>query len=88
MNKLIIIDGYSLLFRAYYATAYKGEDTIMRTSNGTPVNAIFTFANMVLPIVNTLKTGDSICVCLDTGKKTYRHDLLDSYNNFLKLKQF
>ena len=79
MNKLIIIDGYSLLFRAYYATAYKGEDTIMRTSNGTPVNAIFTFANMVLPIVNTLKAGDSICVCLDTGKKTYRHDILDSY---------
>ena len=79
MNKLIIIDGYSLLFRAYYATAYKGEDTIMRTSDGTPINAIFTFANMVLPIVNTLKTGDSICVCLDTGKKTYRHDILDSY---------
>lgn len=79
MNKLIIIDGYSLLFRAYYATAYKGEDTIMRTSDGTPINAIFTFANMVLPIVNTLKQGDSICVCLDTGKKTYRHDILDSY---------
>ena len=79
MNKLIIIDGYSLLFRAYYATAYKGEDTIMRTSDGTPINAIFTFANMVLPIVNSLKNGDSICVCLDTGKKTYRHDILDSY---------
>ena len=79
MNKLIIIDGYSLLFRAYYATAYKGEDSIMRTSDGTPINAIFTFANMVLPIVNSLKNGDSICVCLDTGKKTYRHDILDSY---------
>ena len=79
MNKLIIFDGYSLLFRAYYATAYKGEDSILRTSDGTPVNAILTFANMVLPIVNTLKDGDSICVCLDTGKKTYRHDILDSY---------
>ena len=79
MNKLVIIDGYSLLFRAYFATAYKGEDTILRTSDGTPVNAIYTFANMVLPIVNSLKNGDSICVCLDTGKKTYRHDILDSY---------
>lgn len=79
MNKLIIIDGYSLLFRAYYATAYKGEDSILRTSTGVPVNAILTFANMVLPIVNSLKNGDSICVCLDTGKKTYRHDILDSY---------
>ena len=48
MSKLVIIDGYSLLFRAYYATAYKGEDTILRTSDGTPINAIFTFANMLL----------------------------------------
>lgn len=79
MNKLIIIDGYSLLFRAYYATSYKGEDTILRTSTGIPTNAILTFAKMVLPLVESLKENDSICVCLDTGKKTFRHDILPDY---------
>ena len=47
MSKLIIIDGNSLLFRAYYATAYGGTDSIMRTKEGVPTNAIFAFSNMI-----------------------------------------
>ena len=47
MNKAYIIDGNSLLFRAYYATAYGGND-IMRTKDGTPTNAIFSFSNISL----------------------------------------
>ena len=45
MNKLIIIDGYSLLFRAYYATAYSGN--LMKTSSGIYTNAIYTFIIMI-----------------------------------------
>lgn len=79
MNKLIIIDGYSLFFRAYYATAYKGEDTILRTSNGTPINAIFTLGKMILPLLKSLNNEDAICVALDTGKPTFRHELNKDY---------
>src|SRR5574344_583413 len=79
MKKLIIIDGYSLLFRAYYATAYKGEDTILRTTNGTPINAVFTFGNMLFPILQKLSKEDGIIVALDTGHKTKRHDEFIDY---------
>lgn len=80
MNKhLIIIDGNSLLFRAYYATAYAGVEKIMRTSTGVPTNAIFAFSNMVVKIVNDLKPDDHLFVAFDTGEKTFRHDKYDDY---------
>ena len=79
MSKIIIIDGNSLLFRAYYATAYGGVDTIMRTKSGTPTNAIFAFSNMVNKIISTLKEDDSIFVAFDTGHQTFRHETLDCY---------
>ena len=79
MNKIIIIDGYSILFRAYYATAYKGEDTILKTSTGIPINAIFTFSNMVLPLLSNLNKNDTIFVALDSGKETKRHKEFAEY---------
>lgn len=42
MEKITIIDGNSLLFRAYFATAYPGVE-IMRNQEGIPTNAIFAF---------------------------------------------
>lgn len=79
MNKLIIIDGYSLLFRGYYATAYNGEENILKTSNGTPINAILTFANMVLPLITKLNKNESIFIALDSGKETNRHKIYPEY---------
>ena len=40
MKKLLLTDGNSMLFRAYYATAYGRP---MTTSDGTPTNAVFGF---------------------------------------------
>ncbi|MCI7788674.1 MAG: hypothetical protein MR518_04175, partial [Mollicutes bacterium] len=48
MSKTIIVDGNSLLFRAYYSTAYTGE--IRRTKDGIPVNAIYAFHNRIKKI--------------------------------------
>ena len=78
MSRLIIIDGYSLLFRSYYATAYPGVE-IMRTKDGTPTNAIFAFSNMINKIVANLKDGDAIAVAFDAGKPTFRHEALETY---------
>ena len=75
--KLYVLDGNSLLFRAYYATAFRGD--IMRTKKGFPTNAIFGFSNMISKLVSFLKKDDYIMVAFDTGKKTFRHEQLDTY---------
>lgn len=80
MNRLIIIDGNSLLFRAYYATLdYRNPDNIMKTSNGIPTNAIFAFSNMISKILANLNTNDHLFVAFDTGEKTFRHLDDDTY---------
>ena len=78
MPKITIIDGNSLLFRAYYATAYPGVE-IMRNKEGVPTNAIFAFSNMINKILSDLKEDESIIVAFDAGKQTFRKEQLDSY---------
>ena len=78
MNKAYIIDGNSLLFRAYYATAYGGNE-IMRTKDGTPTNAVFAFSNMLNKVLHSLKEGDALFVGFDTGKATFRHKEDETY---------
>ena len=78
MAKLIVIDGNSILFRAYYATAY-GTKQLLSTSDGTPTNAVFAFSNMINKLLGTLKEGDGIIVAFDTGKHTFRHEALETY---------
>ena len=78
MSKIVIIDGNSLLFRAYFATAYPGVE-IMRSQDGTPTNAIFAFSNMINKILSSLKEGESIFVAFDAGKHNFRHDQLETY---------
>ena len=78
MPKITIIDGNSLLFRAYYATAYPGVE-IMRNKEGIPTNAIFAFSNMINKILSDLKENESIMVAFDAGKQTFRKEQLESY---------
>ena len=78
MSKITIIDGNSLLFRAYYATAYPGVE-IMRNQEGIPTNAIFAFSNMINKIVSSLKEGEGIFVAFDAAKHNFRHDALETY---------
>ncbi|MGM9873493.1 MAG: DNA polymerase I [Bacilli bacterium] len=78
MNKMIVIDGNSLLFRAYYATAFN-QDDIMRNKDGVPTNAIFAFSNMINRILSEIDKGDYIMVAFDTGKHTFRHEALETY---------
>ena len=78
MNRIVIIDGNSLLFRAYYATAYPGVE-IMRNQDGIPTNAIFAFSNMLNKILGDLKEGENLFVAFDAGKHNFRHDKLETY---------
>ena len=78
MPKITIIDGNSLLFRAYFATAYPGVE-IMRNQEGIPTNAIFAFSNMINKILSSLKEDEGIMVAFDAGKQTFRKEQLESY---------
>ena len=76
---LYVIDGNSLLFRAYFATSYGGSETIMRTSSGLPTNAIFAFSNMITKILASFKGGESIFVGFDCDSKTFRKEEFEEY---------
>lgn len=78
MKKIIIVDGNSLLFRAYFATNNPNAP-LMRAKDGTPTNAVFAFSNMLTRIINSFKGEEHLLVVFDTGKKTFRHQELDTY---------
>lgn len=77
MKKVILIDGNNLLFRSYYATAYKGS--ILRNSKGFPTNALFGFINMLNKIINE-ECPSYMMIAFDKGK-TFRHDKYDGYKD-------
>ena len=76
---MIIIDGNSLLFRAFYATYYGEGSSIMTTKDGTPTNAIYAFGNMMSKILRGMKKGDSIFVAFDADSRTFRKEEFDAY---------
>ena len=73
--KLLLIDGNSVLFRAYYATSY---NNIMRTSKGVYTNAVYAFANMLNKALKEI-SPDYLVVAFDKGKHTFRHDIAPDY---------
>ena len=77
MSKTYIVDGNSLLFRAYYSTAYTGN--IMTTKSGLPINAIFAFHNLIKKIKAMVNDGDHLYVTFDTGKPTFRKKEFENY---------
>lgn len=75
MEELILIDGNSLLFKAFYAKSYTGNYMVNR--NGIPTNGVYGFARMVEKIIST--NPKYVIVAFDYGKKTFRNELLDTY---------
>ncbi len=76
MKKITLIDGNSIMFRAYYATAYPGAK-IMQSSKGVFTNALFAFVGMFEKIV-TDETTD-VLVAFDTKEPTKRHIKYEAY---------
>jgi len=71
-NKLVLIDGHSLAYRAFHALP---ED--MKTSQGELTNAIFGFTSMLLNVLRDEKPTH-IAVTFDKGR-TFRHDIYPEY---------
>lgn len=71
-EKLVIIDGNSLLYRAFYAIP------MLTDSQGHPTNAVYGFLNMLLKLYEQLDP-QYVAVAFDKGKYTFRNDLFDGY---------
>ena len=61
-NKLVIIDGNSLLYRAFYALPS------MMMANGNYTNAIYGFANMIIKIISDIRPTH-MAVAFDVSEK-------------------
>ena len=72
MEKFILIDGNSLINRAFYAIP------MLRSLSGKPCNAIFGFTKMLTNLILTEKPKYLVCV-FDAGKHTFRHDMYAEY---------
>lgn len=72
MEKLILIDGNSLINRAFYALP------ILNNVKGEPVNAVYGFANMLIKAINDYKPN-YIAVAFDLHAPTFRHKLYAEY---------
>ncbi len=71
-KKLLLVDGNSLFFKAYYGTAKRLEAGYERDKKGQPVNALRSFAMMILSLTHKFPHSKILIAFDAKGTKTYR----------------
>lgn len=71
-DEIILIDGNSVLYRAFFALPLLSND------KGVHTNAVFGFTKMLLKILEEKKPSH-ILVAFDAGKTTFRHETYKEY---------
>jgi len=72
LKNLFLIDGSGFIFRAFYAIP------LLTNPEGTPINAVYGYCNMILSIFKKFKP-EQIIVVFDTKRKTFRNDIYKDY---------
>lgn len=78
MEHYVLIDGNSLVNRAFYA----GRN-MLTTKDGTPTNAVFGFVKLMLKIISDVQPS-YFTVAFDVHAPTFRHKLYDEYKGTRK----
>ncbi len=73
MDKFMLIDGNSIIYRAFFAMQQP-----MTTSSGLHTNAVYGFTNMLLRVLEEHKPTH-VMVAFDAGKITFRHSSYQDY---------
>ncbi len=73
MAKLLLLDGNSLIYRAFFAVP---DD--MSNKAGEVTNAIFGFSSMLVTLIRDQKP-DGLAVCFDRPEPTFRHERQPAY---------
>lgn len=76
-DRLVLIDGYSLMHRAFYALP------ALTNSQGEYTNAVFGFFSMLLKVVKEAEPSH-LCVALDAHAPTFRHEAYAAYKGTRK----
>ena len=72
MDKLLVLDGNSIINRAFYGVK------VLTNSEGQYTNAVYGFLNILLKQIEDVSpTG--ICVAFDVSAPTFRHKMYDEY---------
>ena len=71
---MLLIDGHSLAYRAFYALPLEN----FTTSSGQHTNAIYGFASMLMNLIRDEKPS-YIAVAFDVSRKTFRTEMLPEY---------
>ena len=71
-NRLILIDGSGFIFRAYYAIPS------MNRSDGTPINAVYGFTNMLVKLIEDYNL-DKMIVVFDAARNNFRNKIYNEY---------
>ena len=71
-HHLYLIDGSGYIFRAFFALPP------MTRPDGTPVNAVYGFTNMLIKLLADTES-DGVAVIFDTARKTFRTDIYPDY---------
>lgn len=71
-NTMLIIDGSSLFFRAFYALP------LLKTKRGLYTNAVYGFVSMMENAIEQIDP-DHLLVCFDQKGRTFRHELYSDY---------
>ena len=77
MEKLLLIDGNSLINRAFYATPP------LSSPDGTPTNAVFAFLNMFFKALSDI-APTHVAVAFDVKAPTFRHEIYKEYKGTRK----
>ena len=70
--KLMVIDGNSIINRAFYGIR------LLTTKDGQPTNAVYGFVNILLKLIDEEKP-DALCVTFDRKTPTFRHLAYEGY---------
>jgi DNA polymerase-1 len=76
-KKLVLIDGHSILNRAFYGLP------MLTNSEGTHTNAVYGFLNILFKILEEEKP-DYLAVAFDVHAKTFRHQMYEAYKGTRK----
>jgi DNA polymerase-1 len=72
-SPLVLLDGHSLAFRAFFALP-----SDLQTTTGQLTNVVYGFTTMLVKLFGDF-SPDRIAVCFDLGRPAYRHDVYEGY---------